>query len=86
MRKFKQVMLSVLCLSVILGTAACGSRNDTNNANPNDNNMNDATEGNYYNDGNGVIDNIGDAVGEGMDDIGNGIENITDDVTGTQRK
>ena len=58
MRKFKQVMLSVLCLFVILGTAACGTRNNTNDMIPNDNNMNDATEG--INDiGNG-IENITD--------------------------
>ena len=80
MKKLRQVMLSALCLFVMLGTVACGSNN-----NPNDNNMNDATEGNY-NDDNGVVDDIGDAVGDGVNDIGNGIKDITDDMTGNQRK
>ena len=87
MKKFKQVMLSALCLFVILGTTACGTRNNTNDVIPNDNNMNNATEGNYNNNtGNGVVDDIGNAVGNGVNDIGNGIKNITDDMTGNQRK
>ena len=85
MKKLRQVMLAVLCLFVMLGTVACGSNNNTNDMLPNDNNMNDATEGNYNN-GNGVVDDIGDAVGNGVNDIGNGIKVITGDMTDNQRK
>lgn len=86
MKKFKQIMLSVLCICVMLGTTACGSRNDTSDVVPNDTNMNDATEGDHNAPmDNGYVDDVGDAVGEGLDDIGNGVEEFTDDMTGTQK-
>ena len=87
MKRFKKLMLSLLVLSVMFVATACGSRNDTMDPLPNDSNMNNATEGNYNNNtGNGVVDDIGNAVGNGVNDIGNGIKNITDDMTGNQRK
>lgn len=82
MKKFKQIMLSVLCICVMLGTTACGSRTDTNDAVPNDTNMNDATEGDHNAPmEDGSVDDIGDAVGEGLNDIGTGIEDFADDMT-----
>ena len=97
MRKLSKEILSVICLCVMLALTACGSNNDMNNQTPAENNMNDATENtqdnlsgdrndNSMTDGNGgVIDDLGTAVGEGINDIGNGVENITDDLTGNNR-
>ena len=72
MKKWRKVILAMLCFAVIFGTTACGGNgnNDTNN---------DVTDGT---DNGGVIDDVGDATGNVIDDIGNGVENITDDITG----
>ena len=97
MKRLRKEILSVLCLCIMLGLTACGSRNDMNNQAPTDSNMNDATENtqdhltgdrnnNSMTDGNGgVVDDLGTAVGEGINDIGNGVENITDDLTGNYK-
>ena len=93
MKKLRKELLSVLCLCMMLGLTACGSRNDMNDQTPNDSNMNNATEntqdkltGDHNDDSmieenDGVIDDLGTAVGEGINDIGTGVENITDDMT-----
>ncbi len=45
MRKFRRGILPLLCLCLMLGVTACGSRDDMNNQAPSDNNsMNNATE------------------------------------------
>ena len=78
MRNWKRSLVILLCMCVMCGTVACGNngmeQNDTNN---------DVTEGNDQKKrDDGVIDDVGDAVDEGINDIGNGVEDITDDITG----
>lgn len=76
MKKMKQLLLFAVCACVMAGTAACGSRDNVDNAadqtqgETNDPNMNDATEGT----GNGVLDNA-------MDNVTDGVDDVTDDVT-----
>ena len=91
MKKWRKVILAMLCVGVLLATTACGNANDNmgddaaNNTQTeqNDTNNNDVTEGKDNMDNNGgVIDDVGDATGNVIDDIGNGVENITDDITG----
>lgn len=80
MKKFKKIIVAMLCLCIMLGMTACGN--------------NDVTEGTDKNDKNqGVVDDVGDAVddagnaaGDAVDDIGNGVKDITDDVTGNETK
>ena len=79
----------MLCLGVIFGTVACTSMenpDDDANKTPTEQNNtnNDVTDGKDKNHQNGgVIDDVGDAVGDGVEDLGNGIKDVTDDVTGT---
>lgn len=75
----------MLCLGAILGTTACGMRNDTDNnatdrtPNEQNNTNNDVTEGTDRKDQDGgVIDDIGNTTGNVIDDIGNGIKDMTD--------
>lgn len=45
MKRFRKEFLFVLCLCVMLGLTACGSRDNMDNQSPTDNNnMNNATE------------------------------------------
>ena len=94
-------ILPLICLCLMLGVTACGSRDDMNNQNPSENNsMNNATENTQENttgrddnmqstdrnENGGLVEDIGDAVGEGINDIGNGVEVFTDDMTGDYRE
>ena len=92
MKKWRKVILAILCVGVIVGTTACGNRNgaegddaaNNTQTEQNDTNNNDVTEGTDKNKDNngGVVDDMGNAAGNVIDDIGNGVENITDDMTG----
>lgn len=108
MKKFKKLVLSVLCLGVIFGTVACGNRNaedDAANDTKTEQNdtMNDVTDGrnnnNVTDDGNnnnnnvtddrnndGVMDDLGNAVGDGIEDVGDGVKDVTDDLTGNDAR
>lgn len=78
MKKVKKLMLVICCVAIMVGITACGDMGTT----PNDNN-NDVTEGTEKkNTDDGVVDDIGNAVGDGINDIGNGVKDMTDDVTG----
>lgn len=86
MRKLRKDFLFVLCLCVMLGLTACGSGDDMNGT-TDQKHMNNATESTYGNgndSGRGVVDDLGDAVGEGINDIGDGVEDFTDDMTGNR--
>lgn len=80
MIKWKKAILTVLCLGMIMGMVACGNGGNTTN----DKN-NDVTEGTDHNNDNGVMDNVGDAVEDGVDDIGTGVKDVTDDLTGNDQ-
>ncbi len=72
--------------SVTEGTNNNADNNSTGNDDMNNDSGNDTSgttdnRSTNYDDG-GVIDDIGNAVGDGIDDIGNGVKDITDDVTG----
>ncbi len=83
MERIKKLMLIMTCAFVLLGTTACGSRNNADNGadqtntdngandstdNTDDGNVNDATEGN------GILD-------DAVDDVTDGVDRVTDDVT-----
>ena len=78
----------MLCLAVASGMIACtdmGNTDNNGNKNPTEQNNtnNDVTEGKDDNKQNGgVIDDVGDAIGDGVNDLGDGIKDVTDDVTG----
>ena len=81
MKKTKKYLLAVLCLLVALAATACsdnGKKNDQNGTGTGveqDHNNNDVTEGD------GVINDVGDAVGDGINDLGDGVKDVTDDLT-----
>ena len=78
MKKMKKILLLVTCAFVLLGTTACGSRNDADNGadqssqdgdvRDENSNVNDATKGD------GIID-------DAVDDVTDGVDDVTDDVT-----
>ena len=91
MRKVKKFLLLMMCTFVLLGTTACGSRDNAdngadqsttdtdryNNDNSSDNNSNDNTEDRTMNDATEGDGILDDAV----DDVTDGVDDITDDVT-----
>ena len=77
MKKVRKAILTMLCLGLIMGTVACGTMDDTNDNGASGNN-NNVTEGT---DKTNIIDDVGDAVGDGVEDVGEGVKNITDDMT-----
>ncbi len=84
MKKFKRAILTLACLLVIFGTVACGNTGGTNDNMTNDRN-NDVTEGTDRNNdtNDGVINDVGDAVGDGIEDVGEGVKDITDGTDNT---
>ena len=89
MKKFKKMMLSVLCVGVILGTTACGTNNGTgdNAANDTTTQQNDAGNtdktDNVGGTSNGATDtNNGADTNNGgvVDDIGNAVGDGINDV------
>ena len=94
MKKFKKEILYVLCLCVMLGVTACGSRNDMNDQTPMDSNMNDATENTQgtttgkeddaqstdRNENNHTTDGNGGVIDDLGDAVGEGINDIGDGV------
>lgn len=90
MKKWKKAILTILCLGVMFGTVACTNMDnpdDDANKTPTEQNdtNNDVTEGKDKNHQNGgVIDDVGDAVGDGVNYLGDGIKDVTDDITGNE--
>ena len=86
MKRWSKVFLVVLCLSVILGTTACGSRNNVTDEGTTDQAVPETTDDNVVDDmGNAVgngIDNVGNAIDDGMNAIGDGVDNMTNDLAG----
>lgn len=78
MKKFKKIIVAMLCLCVMLGMTACGNDDVTDKNQGVVDDVGDAA-------GN-VVDDAGDAAGNVVDDIGNGVKDITDDVTGNETK
>ncbi len=86
MKRWNKGLLLMLCLCMILGTTACGSRDNTTNegttdqVTPEQNDTNNVVDdmGNAVGDG---IDNVGNAIDDGMNAIGDGVDNVTDDLT-----
>lgn len=83
MKTVKKSLLAILCLGVILSVTACGARDN----NTGDSMTNDATEntGNDHRDDmtdNNIGNDIGNAIDDGVNAIGDGVENMTDDLTG----
>lgn len=92
MKQLKKTAVWVLCVCAILGMTACGTKRenvntgDKTNTESTDNNMNNATEGTGVdNNGDGVLDDVGDGIRNGVEDVGDGIrdgaEDLKDDVT-----
>ena len=69
MKELKKLILAVLCVGVIFGTTACGTRNNANDNAANDttteqNGTNNTTNDDNVNDNNGgVINDIGNTAG-----------------------
>ena len=82
MKKFKKAILSMLCVAVVLGTTACGSRNNAGDDAANDTQTEQNGSGNMAGDtnGGGAINDLGNAVGNGMEDMGQGVKDMTDDA------
>ena len=67
----------MMCVGVLCGVTACGRDNNANNAadgTTKDENMNDATNGTNDKDGDGIVDDAGD-------DVTDGVDKVTDDLT-----
>ena len=86
MKRMKRVLLLMMCAFVLLGTAACGSRDNADNGadqsgtdtdSGSDSGRRDDTEDRTMNDateGHGILD-------DAVDDVTDGVDDITDDVT-----
>lgn len=92
MKQLRKTAVWVLCVCVIFGMTACGTKKENENTDnktttestDNNKNMNDATDGTDT-DGDGVLDDVGDDIRDGVDDIGDdikdGADDLKDDVT-----
>ena len=90
MKRMKKLLLLVTCTFVLLGTTACGSRDNADNGadqsttdtegndnNGTDSSNNDTTEDGTMNDateGDGILD-------DAVHDVTDGVDDVTDDVT-----
>ena len=89
MKKMKKILLLVTCAFVLLGTTACGSRNDADNGadqssqdgdvRDENSNVNDATKGDGIIDD--AVDDVTDGVDDVTDDVTDGVDKATDDLT-----
>lgn len=69
MKQLRKVFLIVLCIGVVMGVTACGSSNTADDNGATGNGQVDDTGNNQ-----GVVDEIGD-------DIENGVDDLEDDVS-----
>ena len=85
MKTMKKMLLLMTCTFVLLGTAACSSRDNADNGadqstqndddrKDTDRNDTDNSNVNDATDGDGIIDNA-------VDDVTDGVDDVTDDVT-----
>ena len=77
MKQFKKMLLMMTCVCVMLGCVACGNRS------ANDNTMNDATDTTDMTDdtndrNDGVVEDLGEDVVDGVEDIGKDVEDAVD--------
>lgn len=87
MKQLKKTLLALLCVGVLFGMTACGSDNTAN-----DNAVNDATEGNNTEqdrtdrnqdtNNDGVLEDVGRGVDNGVRDVVDGVEEGVEDMTG----
>ena len=83
MKQFKKVILTILCVGVILGAVGCGNTNMDDNTT--DDRNNEVTEGTDNHRDDNLIDDVGNAVEDGMDNVGEGVKDMTEDITGNNR-
>lgn len=92
MKTMKKMLLLMTCTFVLLGTAACSSRDNADNGadqstqndddrKDTDRNDTDNSNVNDATDGDGIIDNAVDDVTDGVDDVTDGVDKATDDLT-----
>ena len=88
MKKMKQVLLLMTCVFVLLGTAACSSRDNADNgADQSSESGNDRTENNDVNIVTDDNSNVNDAtsgdgiIDDAVDDVTDGVDHVTDDIT-----
>ena len=80
MKRMKKLLLLVTCTFVLLGTTACGSRDNADNGadqSETDAQRNDDTgvdSGNDATEGDGILD-------DAVHDVTDGVDDVTDDVT-----
>ncbi len=67
MKQYKKIVAVALTLCMVSGFTACSSNNDT-------------TNDNIDNDGDGVVDEIGEDLKDGAEDVVDDVENIGEDV------
>lgn len=83
MKEIKRIVLTMLCVGVVLGTVACGTGNSTREDGVNDTNT--EMEKTRNNNDENVVDDLGNTIGNGVEDIGQGVKDITDDITGDNK-
>ena len=74
MKKLKKVILCMLCVGVLCSTTGCGSNTKDDAANNTTTDKNTTTDPTKDNNGDGVIDDLGNAVKDGVDDVENIME------------
>ena len=96
MKKMKRFLLLMTCTFILLGTTACGSRDNADNGadqsttdrtdteDNDDRTMNDATEGDGILDD--AVDDVTDGVDDVTDDVTDGIDRAADDMTEDDKK
>ena len=78
MKKLKKVILCMLCVGVLCSTTGCGSNTKDDAANNTTTDKNTTTDPTKDNNGDGVIDDLGNAVKDGVDDVEKGVDNVRD--------
>ena len=89
MKKMKQILLLMTCVFVLLGTAACSSRDKADNgadqsseSGTDRGDVNDATDGGKDDNSNVNDATSGDGIlDDAVDDVTDGVDDVTDDIT-----
>lgn len=86
MKKLKKVILCMLCVGVLCSTTGCGSNTKDDAANNTTTDKNTTTDPTKDNNGDGVIDDLGNAVKDGVDDVEKGVDNVRDGLNKVEVK
>lgn len=85
MRQLKKTLLALLCVGVLFGMTACGNNRTTEQGTANDATDGNNTEKNHAdqkNTGdNGVLEDVGRGIDNGVRDVVDGVDDVVEDAT-----